>query len=56
MSMGYQQDWLNEHGKKAEEGKEEKKVWNGLLTGKTDRYAVVYTRLIFNSLYCNLNK
>ncbi|KAK2554298.1 Uncharacterized protein P5673_024306 [Acropora cervicornis] len=36
MSMGYQQDWLNEHGKKAEEGKEEKKVWNGLLTGKTD--------------------
>jgi len=23
--MGYQQDWLNEHGKKAEEGKEEKK-------------------------------
>lgn len=28
--MGYQQDWLNEHGK------EEKKVWNGLLTGKTD--------------------
>jgi len=36
MSMGYQQDWLNEHGKKAEEGKEEKKVCNGLLTGKTD--------------------
>ena len=34
MSMGYQQDWLNEHGKKAEEGKEEKKVWNGLLTGQ----------------------
>ena len=32
--MGYQQDWLNEHGKKAEEGKEEKKVWNGLLTGQ----------------------
>lgn len=25
MSMGYQQDWLNEHGNKAEEGKEEKK-------------------------------
>ena len=46
MSMGYQQDWLNEHGKKAEEGKEEKKVWNGLLTGKTDRYAVVYTLLV----------
>lgn len=52
MSMGYQQDWLDEHGKKAEEGKEEKKVWNGLSTGKI----CSNVHLANSSIYCNLNK